>query len=178
MKKPIALFAILVLCTGSACALGKHAPAPFPDLQQADVQVITAGGRHHFKVWIADNEQSRERGLMFVRALDANRGMLFLFERPHFAAFWMKNTYLSLDIVFIDAQGIVVNVARNTEPLSLKPIESAAPVTGVLELVAGAAARIGLTSGDRVSHSAFIGSQGADRVESRGLSDKVVGQSE
>jgi uncharacterized protein len=155
MKKPFALIALLVLCTGSACALGKHAPAPFADLQQSDVQVITAGVRHHFKVWIADNEQSRERGLMFVRALPANRGMLFLFERPHFAAFWMKNTYLSLDIVFIDAQGIVVNIARNAEPLSLTPIPAAAPVIGVLELLAGTTEKMGLKAGDRVLHPAF-----------------------
>ena len=92
---------------------------------------------------------------MFVKSLPADHGMLFLFERPRFAAFWMKNTYLSLDIVFIGPDGVVVNVARDTEPLSDKPIESEAPVTGVLELVAGTAAKIGLSAGDRVLHAAF-----------------------
>jgi hypothetical protein len=130
-------------------------PALFPDLPRADIQVISAGRRHDFKVWIADTAQSRERGLMFVKALPADHGMLFLFDRPHFASFWMKNTYVSLDIVFIAADGVVVNIATNTPPLSLEPIESDAPVTAVLELVAGTAARIGLVAGDRVRHPAF-----------------------
>ncbi len=157
MKRLLALLALAALCAGSADAIGRRAPAPFAGLPRADIQVITAAGRHDFKVWIADDDQSRERGLMFVKALPADHGMLFLFERPHFAAFWMKNTYLSLDIVFINSQGIVVNIARNTEPLSLRPIESAAPVAGVLELIAGTAAKIGLTAGDRVRHPAFSG---------------------
>jgi uncharacterized membrane protein (UPF0127 family) len=131
------------------------AAAPFPDLPRAGIQVITAGGRHDFKVWIADTEPSRERGLMFVRSLPADHGMLFLFERPQFASFWMKNTYLSLDIVFIGQDGVVVNVVHDTEPLSRSAIESDGPVTGVLELVAGTAAKIGLAAGDRVLHPTF-----------------------
>jgi uncharacterized membrane protein (UPF0127 family) len=129
--------------------------ALFPDLPRADIQVISAGRRHDFKVWIANNEQSRERGLMFVKALPADHGMLFLFDRPQFAAFWMKNTYLSLDIVFIGPDGVIVNIARDTEPLSLEPIESDGPVTTVLELVAGTAATIGLSAGERVLYPAF-----------------------
>jgi hypothetical protein len=83
--------------------------------------------------------------------------MLFLFEQPRIASFWMKDTYLSLDIIFISQDGIVVNVANDTKPLSLAPIQSIAPVTGVLELVAGSAVRIGLTAGDRALHPAFGG---------------------
>ncbi len=163
MKKLPTLLAIAALCTGSALALGQRAPAPFAGLPRANIQLSTATGRHVFKVWIADTDQSRERGLMFVRALPAGHGMLFLFEQPRIAAFWMKNTYLSLDIVFIDQDGIVVNVANRTKPLSLAPIQSIAPVTGVLELVAGTASRIGLSAGDRVLHPAFGGkSRAAD----------------
>ena len=131
------------------------AAAPFPDLPRAEIQAITASGRHDFKIWIADNDRSRQQGLMYIKDLPADQGMLFLFERPQFASFWMKNTYLSLDIVFIAADGVVVNIAHNTLPLSLKSIESVAPVTGVLELEAGTAARIGLVAGDRVRHPAF-----------------------
>lgn len=155
MKRLLALLAIAGLCTGSAGALGQRVAVQFADLPRAEIQVITAGGQHDFKVWIADTEQSRERGLMFVKSLPPGHGMLFLFERPHFAAFWMKNTYLSLDIVFIGPDGVVVNVARDTEPLSLRPIESDGPVAAVLELVAGTAAKIGLIAGDRVQHPAF-----------------------
>ena len=136
-------------------AAAPGAAAPFPDLPRAGIQVITAGGRHDFKVWIADTEPSRERGLMFVKSLPADHGMLFLFERPQFASFWMKNTYLSLDIVFIGPDGVIVNIARDTEPHSPKAIQSAAPVKGVLELVSGTAAKIGLAAGDRVLHPAF-----------------------
>ena len=159
MKQLFALLAVAGLCAGSAGVLAQSAPRPFADLPLAEIQVITTSGRHDFKVWIADNDQSREHGLMFVRELPAGHGMLFLFDRPRFASFWMKNTYLSLDLVFIGPDGVVVNVARDALPLSLKPIESVAPVTGVLELVAGTAARIRLTAGDRIVHSAFATKQ-------------------
>jgi uncharacterized membrane protein (UPF0127 family) len=92
---------------------------------------------------------------MFIKDLPADQGMLFLFDRPQFAAFWMKNTYLSLDLVFIAPDGVIVNIARDTTPLSERPITSVAPVIAVLELVAGTAARIGLVAGDRVVHPAI-----------------------
>jgi hypothetical protein len=124
-------------------------------LPTADLRVTTATGTHRFAVWIAADDQSRARGLMHVRELAPGQGMLFLFERPQFAAFWMKNTYLALDLVFIAEDGRVVNVARDATPLSLEPIPSVAPVKGVLELVAGTSLRIGLTPGDRVEHPAL-----------------------
>lgn len=146
------LLALVILGTGSGSAFGQRVSDAFADLPRVEIQVITAGGQHEFKVWIADTARSRVHGLMFVRSLPADQGMLFLFERPQFASFWMKNTYLSLDIVFIGPDGGIVNIARDTEPLSLEPIGSAAPVAAVLELVAGTATRIGLTDGDRVVH--------------------------
>ena len=155
MKRFRPLLALVILCTGSTGALGQHVPVLFANLPRAEIQVITVSGSHDFKVWIADTEPSRERGLMFVKSLPADHGMLFLFDRPHFASFWMKNTYLSLDIVFIGPDGKVVNIARDAEPLSLTTIESDAPVTGVLELIAGTAAKIGLAAGDRVLHPAL-----------------------
>lgn len=155
MTRLLALLALAGLCAGSAVALGKRAPAPFADLPYSEVQVITASGPHRFRVWIADTDSSRERGLMYVKSLPAGHAMLFLFDRPRYVAFWMKNTYLSLDIVFIGADGQVVNIARDAEPLSLRSIESDGPVTAVLELVAGTAANIGLAAGDRVVHSVF-----------------------
>jgi uncharacterized membrane protein (UPF0127 family) len=155
VRQLLALLALASLCAGSAGAFGRRVLAPLADLPRAEIQVITASGRHDFKVWIADNDQNRQQGLMYIKDLPANRGMLFLFERPRFLSFWMKNTYLSLDIIFIAPDGVVVNIARDTKPLSLDLIESDAPVTGVLELVAGTAARIGLVSGNRVVHPVF-----------------------
>lgn len=155
MKKLLALLALIGLGACAASATARNEPPLFPELLRTEIQVITASGRHEFKVWIADNEESREHGLMYVKSLPANHGMLFLFERPRFASFWMKNTYLSLDLVFIDRDGVVVNVAHDAEPLSLATIESDGPVKGVLELVAGTAAKIGLSTGARVLHPAF-----------------------
>ena len=92
---------------------------------------------------------------MYVRELPPDTGMLFIFEQPQFASFWMHNTYLSLDLIFIAADGTVVNIAAGTRPLSFDPIVSTAPVRYVLELVAGAAAKIGLKPGDRIMSSRF-----------------------
>jgi uncharacterized membrane protein (UPF0127 family) len=143
------LLALAALVT--ACA-AKPAPAPnlFPALGQARVTVTTSTGKHEFDVWIAADDRSREQGLMHVRELPADRGMLFLFERPQPIAFWMKDTYLSLDLVFIDPAGRVVNVAADAEPLSLRPIRSRGEAVAVLELLAGTASRIGLQPGDEV----------------------------
>jgi len=154
MKLRHALLALTALVAAYANA-GGNSPPLFPGLQQAEVEVVTESGPHRFKVWIAADDRSREQGLMRVRELPPDRGMLFLFERPQAVAFWMKDTYLSLDLVFIGRDGVVVNVVRHAEPLSLKPIESVAPVVGVLELVAGTAERIGLSAGDRIVHKAF-----------------------
>jgi uncharacterized membrane protein (UPF0127 family) len=83
--------------------------------------------------------------------------MLFLFDRPRFLSFWMMNTYLSLDLIFIDADGVVVNVAANAKPQSLEAISSAAPAIAVLEVLAGTAARFKVMAGDRVQHPVFGG---------------------
>jgi uncharacterized membrane protein (UPF0127 family) len=82
--------------------------------------------------------------------MPADRGMLFIFQVPQPAAFWMKDTYLSLDLIFIDPRGRVLNIARDARPFSLTPIESDGPVIAVLELAAGTAERIGLEPGDRI----------------------------
>ena len=151
MKRLAALLVLAAFAAEPAAALGKRPPSPLAHLPRADVSVVTAGGTHRFRVWIAADFESRARGLMFVRQLPADQGMLFLFDRPKRASFWMMDTYVSLDIVFIAPDGVVANIAHDTQPLSLAPIESVAPVTCVLELVAGTAARIGLVAGDRVT---------------------------
>lgn len=135
----------------AACA---NTPAPvtdpFPSLPQAEVEVATTGGNHRFRVWIAADDPSRTRGLMFVRELPADRGMLFVFQRPQPATFWMKNTYVPLDLVFVDPTGRVLNIGRDARPFSLAPITSDGPVIAVLEVQAGTAERIGLAPGDLV----------------------------
>lgn len=149
--------ALLLALPLPACAVAWRVPAPLAGLPQSTVTVTTESGEHRFRVWIAQTNAHRSQGLMFVEQLARDEGMLFLFERPQFASFWMKNTPLSLDIVFIGPDGTVVNVATHTRPHSLEPIESVAPVTSVLELVAGTAERIGLAAGSQVSRTAQVG---------------------
>src|SRR5262245_17956386 len=106
----------------AACASASDQyPASFAMLQQAEVRAQTSSGTHRFKVWLAADDASRQQGLMFVRSLPADRGMLFVFDAPQQAAFWMKDTYLSLDLVFIDPTGRVANGAVNAKPESREP---------------------------------------------------------
>ncbi len=150
MKRLAPLLACIALA--AACASGAAQPsANFPALEQAPVQAATASGIHEFVVWIAADDASRERGLMFVRELPPDRGMLFVFEEPQPLAFWMKNTYVSLDLVFIDPAGKVLNVAAEARPHSLVPIHSAGDAIAVLELLGGTARSIGLEPGDQLT---------------------------
>ena len=94
---------------------------------------------------------------MFVRELPPEHGMLFLFDEPQDAAFWMKDTPLSLDILFIAPDGRIVNIAEGTTPYSLAPIGSVAPVGGVLEITAGTVRRLGIAPGDTIRLPAVAG---------------------
>jgi uncharacterized protein len=119
------------------------------------LEFVTGGGVHAFSVQIADSEVAREIGLMNRRFMPADRGMLFEFAREEPVAFWMKNTYIPLDIIFIRRDGAVLSIAANAEPLSETTIPSGGPCIGVVELNGGAAASIGLQPGDKVRHPFF-----------------------
>jgi uncharacterized protein len=117
--------------------------------------VTAAGARHPFTVEVARTPDQQAQGLMFRRSLAPDRGMLFDFGDVRPRAMWMQNTYVSLDMLFIRADGTVARIAENTEPLSTREIPSGEPVLAVLEVVAGTAARLGLKPGDRVEHPIF-----------------------
>lgn len=117
--------------------------------------VTQAGQRHAFQVEVARNDADRAQGLMYRRSMPADRGMLFDFGRVEPVAMWMQNTYLSLDMLFIQADGTIARIAANAEPLSTRTIPSGEPVLAVLELNGGTAARLGLRAGDRVEHPLF-----------------------
>lgn len=119
------------------------------------VVVETASGKHKFFIELADAPGSRARGLMFRRKLAADHGMLFHWRKAMPIAMWMKNTYISLDMIFIETDGTVARVAENAVPHSLEHIASGKPVSAVLEVVAGTAKRINLKSGDKVRHRVF-----------------------
>jgi len=130
-------------------------PALAQEATLEPLEIATSTGPHFFSVEVMRTDEQRARGLMNRRFMAQDRGMLFDFKREEPVAMWMKNTYLSLDMVFIDKSGKVVNIAENTEPLSERIIPSAGPVLAVLELNAGTARRIGLKPGDRLRHSLF-----------------------
>ncbi|WP_293462997.1 DUF192 domain-containing protein [Phenylobacterium sp.] len=119
------------------------------------LQVRTDKGVHAFKVEVADSDREREYGLMCRRSLAADRGMLFLFAKAGPQMFWMRNTLIPLDIIYIGENGRVVSISRNVQPLDERGAPSAGPAKFVLELAAGRAAQIGLLPGDRVLHRAL-----------------------
>ena len=119
------------------------------------LRIVTAGGTHDFQVEIATDDASRARGLMDRRFMPADHGMLFEFDREAPEAFWMKDTYIPLDMIFISRSGIVTKIAADAEPLSERGIPSGPPCMAVLELNGGAAAKIGLKVGDKVLHPFF-----------------------
>jgi uncharacterized membrane protein (UPF0127 family) len=104
---------------------------------------------------VADSDREREYGLMCRRSLAADRGMLFLFAKAGPQMFWMRNTLIPLDIIYIGENGRVVSISRNVQPLDERGAPSAGPAKFVLELAAGRAAQIGLLPGDRVLHRAL-----------------------
>jgi uncharacterized membrane protein (UPF0127 family) len=119
------------------------------------LEIISGERRHIFMVEVARNDAQRARGLMFRQSMPADQGMLFDFERDQMVTMWMKNTYISLDMIFIFADGRVHRIESRTEPESEKMISSGVPVRAVLELNANAASRLGLKPGDRINHPMF-----------------------
>ena len=117
--------------------------------------VASAGGRHVFTVELAVSAAQRSQGLQNRRRLASDAGMLFDFEAAQPIFFWMKNTYLPLDIMFIADDGRIINIARDTTPLSPAKITSSGPARAVLEVNAGTAKRLGIEAGDSVEHPIF-----------------------
>lgn len=121
--------------------------------ERFEIAVITVEGAaacHRLEAWLALDADQRARGLMYVRELPADQGMLFIYPAERRVSMWMKNTLIPLDMIFIRADGTVANVVADTTPLSVESIHSAGPVRAVLELSGGGAARFGLEPGRRV----------------------------
>lgn len=142
-QRIISITALIVVLL-SAGVLGFNAKAQ--GFARGEVSV----GGQRFEVEIARTDGERSQGLMFRRFLPANAGMLFDFEQTRSIAMWMKNTFIPLDMLFIDEAGEVVYIAERTVPKSLATISAPQPVRYVLELNGGTADRLGLSVGDRV----------------------------
>jgi len=155
------LFAAVMLTMGTLLAF-VPAPAsraqsgllPLAEFPQTTLEIRSRGEKHVFAVWVATTPQQQSQGLMFVRDLPADRGMLFTASEPRVFTMWMKNTYIPLDMVFIGADGRIAKIAARTTPHSLDLVSSGKPVLATLELKGGEAARRSLRVGDEVSWSA------------------------
>jgi uncharacterized membrane protein (UPF0127 family) len=127
-----------------------------PTLRIEPLDITTAKGVYHFKVEIAETDKTREAGLMFRKSLAPDRGMLFDFKTPRAnIAFWMKNTLIPLDLLYIGADGRVVSIAHDARPMDETPIFAGGVVLGVLELAGGRAAEIDAEPGDKVRQRIF-----------------------
>jgi uncharacterized protein len=121
------------------------------------LEIVTKSGVHVFAVEMATTEEEKTTGLMYRKELADGKGMLFDFSPEQEVSMWMKNTYIPLDMIFIRADGRILRIAENTEPLSTKIIPSNGLAKGVLEVIAGTAQKYGIKPGDRVAHPLFNG---------------------
>ena len=147
----LALGLLLAGAFGPAC-LAQSAPIESLTHFPRTTLDIVAHGRHdHFDIWIANTPARQEQGLMFVRDLPASEGMLFPQDSPQVAHFWMKNTYIPLDMVFVGEDGRIAKIIANAHPFSLDVLSSDVPVIAVLEIRGGEAQQLTLAVGDKVS---------------------------
>ena len=137
-------------CTPRNPAEGPIAERSAAGLDQVPLTIRSESGAHRFTVEVAHTPEEQANGLMHRQSLAADRGMLFPYEPPQSASFWMKNTLIPLDMIFIRPDGTIARIAANTVPLSLDPVPSLEPVSAVLEIAGGRAAELGIREGDRV----------------------------
>ena len=143
----LALAGALAMFAGS----GVHAASIQP------LEIVTKTGVHVFSVEMATTEEEKTTGLMYRKQLAEGKGMLFDFSPEQEVSMWMKNTYIPLDMIFIRADGRILRIAENTEPLSTRIIPSRGQTKAVLEVIAGTAQKYGIAPGDRVAHPLFTG---------------------
>ncbi len=146
----VALASLALGCAQQETAVGSQ-----PSVRTEQLTIATTNGPVRLNVEIADSEDERNRGLMFRETLADDAGMLFDFPEPEHASFWMRNTILSLDIIFIGVDGRILNIADHTTPYSDKPVPALGLTRGVLEIRAGRAEALGIRAGDRVRHRIF-----------------------
>ena len=151
----VVLAAGLLMATSAALALGA-APEPLSAFPQSLLAIRTSAGKVvNFKIWEADTPKREEQGMMFIREMDEHTGMLFMFPENKPVSMWMKNTYVSLDLLFLNAQGKIDFIAEKATPRSEAIIGPPTPEFAVLELKGGACEHFGIKVGDKVLHKNF-----------------------
>lgn len=159
MINPFAVAAVALLAACSPQPATEATPAattgpathPVSGLPVIPLTVATANGKHGFRVEVARSEEEQARGLMFRTELGPDEGMIFPREPADVASFWMKNTPLPLDIIFIGTDHRILNIAANTTPYSLTPVGAVGLTGAVLEIPGGRAAQLGIVPGALVS---------------------------
>jgi uncharacterized membrane protein (UPF0127 family) len=145
--------AILCSCAPQAPAPPTRTPQPpvsRPTLPIVPLEIRSGAQVHRFMVEVALSPAQQERGLMFRNSVAPDTGMIFPFVSPRIASFWMRNTLVPLDMLFIRSDGRIARIAANTVPYSLDPVTSPEPVAAVLELAGGRTAQLGIREGDVV----------------------------
>lgn len=142
---PLALLALFLVAIA----------APARTATNDTLEIVTQSGVRTFAVELVATDDERQKGLMFRKELPEGTGMLFDFKVEAPVSFWMKNTYIPLDMIFIRGDGRIASIAENTQPMSETLIPSNAPVRGVLEVIGGTARKLGIKPGDRVAHRIF-----------------------
>jgi len=146
----LTLFCAFLFHTHASCSL-KNSRTEIAFNKQGTITITNSlDNEIVFDIEIADNVWSQAQGLMFRYKLDPHQGMFFIFENEDYRTFWMKNTYLSLDIIFIDADFYIVDIFENAFPLSEETILSKLPAKYTLEILGGRSKSLGITIGDLV----------------------------
>lgn len=141
--------ASLAACQPSASNAVEVSQSP-SGLEQVPLTITSGGETHRFTVEVAKTPEEQAMGLMYRTKLAPDRGMIFPFDPPRDASFWMRNTLIPLDMIFVRADGSIANIAANTVPHSEEPVRSDGPVKAVLEIPGGRSAELGIEPGDMV----------------------------
>lgn len=131
------------------------AASPTRAADKEALEIVTKSGVQTFSVEVMRTPEERAKGLMFRKELPEGQGMLFDFAPEQHISMWMKNTLISLDMIFIRSDGRILRIAENTKTESEREIPSGGPVRGVLEVIAGTSKKLGIAPGDRVAHPLF-----------------------
>ena len=148
----------LLMTLAALTAFPAHAqdiPAPLDLGPQEALTIVTQNGSHDFMVDIADETDEQIRGLMFRESMDKDKGMLFEFAEPKVSSIWMKNTAISLDILFVRSNGKILKIAHSAVPYSLRSASSEGIVGAVLEINGGLARELDIQAGDIIHHEFF-----------------------
>jgi uncharacterized membrane protein (UPF0127 family) len=145
----LSLIALALVACGPKIEAAPPDPRAQSGLEVVPLTVHSANGNHRFTVEVARTAEQQSRGMMYRRSVAKDRGMIFPFDPPQNAAFWMENTWIPLDMVFIRADGTIARIAT-AKPLDETPVPAGEPVAAVLEIRGGRSAQLGIRPGDRV----------------------------